>query len=113
MVELLLLPDDRQSRLRQPPPEAPDLVGHIGIGIAHGPTTVGPIGFRGRLDYAAIGGVPNLAARLSAAAADGQILLDATTAERVAATAALAPLGPLPIKGFAAPQPVFEVLGQR
>jgi adenylate cyclase len=83
----------------------------IGIGIAHGATTVGPIGFQGRLDYAAIGGVPNLAARLSAAARDGQILIDAATAGRVAETFPLSPLGPQPIKGFAAPQPLFEVFG--
>ena len=83
----------------------------IGIGIAHGATTVGPIGFQGRLDYAAIGGVPNLAARLSAAAGDGQILLDAATAATVGETTSLAPLGALPIKGFATPLAIFEVVG--
>ena len=63
----------------------------------------------GRLDYAAIGGVPNLAARLSAAA-DGKILLDAATAARVGESTPSAPLGALPIKGFATPLAVFAVV---
>lgn len=88
--------------------EAESRIG-IGIGIAHGVATVGAIGFQGRLDYAAIGGAPNLAARLSAAARDGQILIDAATAERVGDGFGLEPLGPMTIKGFAAPLHVFEV----
>ena len=35
-----------------------------GIGIAQGFATLGLIGFEGRFDYAAIGSVTNLAARL-------------------------------------------------
>ncbi len=81
----------------------------IGIGIAHGPATVGPIGFRDRLDYAAIGSVPNLAARLSAAAADGQILIDAATATAIEATTPFECLGPSTIKGFPTPLSIFEV----
>ena len=38
----------------------------FGVGIAHGYATLGPIGFEGRSDYAAIGTVVNLAARLCA-----------------------------------------------
>src|SRR5579885_598698 len=48
----------------------------FGVGIAHGYATLGRIGFEDRYDYAAIGSVPNLAARLCAAASDGQILID-------------------------------------
>lgn len=81
----------------------------IGIGIAHGATTVGPIGFRDRLDYAAIGGVPNLAARLSAMAEDGQILLDGRTAALAGAAAPLTALGETPVRGFAEPQAIFAV----
>lgn len=81
----------------------------IGIGIAHGTTTVGPIGFQERLDYAAIGAVPNLAARLSAAAKDGQILVDGETAARADLGTPLVALGDLPIRGFATPQAVFAV----
>src|SRR5439155_21463729 len=36
----------------------------VSVGIAKGYATIGAIGFEGRSDYAAIGSVPNLAARL-------------------------------------------------
>jgi class 3 adenylate cyclase len=51
----------------------------LGIGIAQGYATLGKIGFEGRFDYAAIGSVTNLAARLCAEAEPWQIL----TTERV------------------------------
>ena len=47
----------------------------LGIGIAQGYATLGKIGFDGRFDYAAIGTVTNLAARLCADAASWQILV--------------------------------------
>lgn len=47
----------------------------LGIGIAQGYATLGTIGFEGRLDYAAIGSVTNLAARLCAEAAPWQVLV--------------------------------------
>ena len=46
----------------------------LGIGVAQGYATLGTIGFDGRLDYAAIGSVTNLAARLCADAEPWQIL---------------------------------------
>ena len=46
----------------------------LGIGIAQGYATLGRIGFEGRFDYAAIGSVTNLAARLCADAAPWQML---------------------------------------
>ena len=47
----------------------------FGVGIAQGHATLGRIGFEGRFDYAAIGNVTNLAARLCAEAGPGQILI--------------------------------------
>lgn len=47
----------------------------LGLGIASGIATVGAIGFESRLDYAAIGHVTNLAARLCSEAADDEILM--------------------------------------
>ena len=47
----------------------------LGMGIAKGYATIGAIGFEGRRDYAAIGSVTNLAFRLCAEAAPGQILI--------------------------------------
>src|SRR6516165_8061921 len=52
----------------------------FGIGLAKGVATVGRIGYEGRVDYTAIGSVVNLASRLCAAAADGQILICPTSA---------------------------------
>ncbi|HEX5826740.1 MAG TPA: response regulator [Candidatus Limnocylindrales bacterium] len=47
----------------------------FGVGISVGSATTGRIGFEGRYAYAALGAVVNLAARLSAHALDGQILI--------------------------------------
>jgi class 3 adenylate cyclase/CheY-like chemotaxis protein len=83
----------------------------LGVGIAQGYATLGRIGFEGRFDYAAIGPVTNVAARLCAEAAGGQILVT----QRVrAATADLARTEQLPdleLKGFARPVPAFSVVG--
>lgn len=46
----------------------------LGIGIAQGFATLGRIGFEGRFDYAAIGSVTNLAARLCGDAGPWQVL---------------------------------------
>ena len=43
--------------------------------IAQGVATIGAIGFEGRRDYAAIGNVTKVAARLCAEAGAGQILI--------------------------------------
>lgn len=47
----------------------------MGMGIAQGVATIGAIGFEGRRDYAAIGSVTKLAARLCSEAVAGQILI--------------------------------------
>ncbi len=49
----------------------------VGIGIAKGVATLGAIGFDSRLDYAAIGSVTNLAARLCGEARAGEVLVSA------------------------------------
>src|SRR6266481_1945146 len=56
----------------------------LGIGIAQGEATLGVIGFEQRWEYAAIGNVPNLAARLCGEAGAGEIILDAQTERAVA-----------------------------
>jgi adenylate cyclase len=75
----------------------------FGIGIAHGYATLGRIGFEGRFDYAAIGSVTNLAARLCAEAKDGQILIDGKVHAAVEGVADLEPLDELTLKGFHRP----------
>lgn len=83
----------------------------FGIGIAQGFATLGRIGFEGRFDYAAIGSVTNLAARLCAEAASWQVLV----AQRVfSATEGLAigePVGELDLRGFSRPIRAFDVTG--
>jgi class 3 adenylate cyclase len=54
-----------------------------GVGIAYGYATLGPVGFEGRTDYTALGPTVNLAARLCASAADGEILIDGRAFEAV------------------------------
>ena len=83
----------------------------FGIGIAQGYATLGPIGFGGRFDYCAIGTVTNLAARLSAEARDGQILVSQRVAATVADVAQLEPIGEIPLKGLSRPLPVHNVVG--
>ena len=72
----------------------------IGIGIATGYATLGVIGFEGRKDYAAIGPVTNLAARLCQEAKDGQILASGRFLELVETVVRTEPLGDLSLKGF-------------
>jgi adenylate cyclase len=80
-----------------------------GIGVARGEATLGTIGFEGRSDYAAIGSVANLAARLCAEAGDGDILVSAPVADVVRRSVAVKPAGNLALKGFAAPISAFSV----
>ena len=72
----------------------------IGIGIATGYATLGVIGFEGRKDYAAIGPVTNLAARLCQEAKNGQILASGRFLELVEDVVRTEPLGDLSLKGF-------------
>jgi len=81
----------------------------FGIGIAQGEATLGRIGFEGRYDYAAIGRVSNLSARLCAEAADQQILVSQPVAEAVAHIAIAQPLVPILLKGFAGAVPLCTI----
>ena len=83
----------------------------LGCGIAQGYATLGQIGFEGRWDYAAIGSVTNLAARLCSEARGGQVLVDRKIMAKVDSLVDAEPLGPLTLKGFAQPVPAFAVAG--
>lgn len=85
----------------------------FGVGIAHGEATLGRIGFEGRYDYAAIGRVANLGARLCGEARDGQILVSQPVGEAVRNIAHVEPLGLVMLKGLQAALPVFGVVGPR
>jgi class 3 adenylate cyclase len=81
----------------------------FGVGIGTGYATLGRIGFEGRYDYAAIGSVVNLTARLCAEAGDGEILLSPRAQARLAGTIPVRDRGEMTIKGFAQPIQVFQV----
>jgi len=81
----------------------------LGAGIAQGYATLGTIGFEGRWDYAAIGSVTNLAARLCAEAKAGEVLVCQRTMASLEGKADFEPAGPLPLRGFAQPVPAFRV----
>jgi adenylate cyclase len=82
----------------------------LGIGIATGYATLGRIGFRDRVDYAAIGTVVNLAARLCAEATHQQILLPARTHALVESIVEVTPRGDIAMKGCERPVRVVEVI---
>ena len=85
----------------------------LGIGIAQGEATLGVIGFEQRWEYAAIGNVPNLAARLCGEAGAGEIILDAQTERAVADIAETDPVGPLTLRGFQQAVPAFKLKALR
>jgi adenylate cyclase len=75
----------------------------LGVGVAQGYATLGAIGFEGRWDYAAIGNVSNLAARLCGEAKAGQILVDRKTMAVLDNVFEFEAVGPLTLKGFSHP----------
>jgi class 3 adenylate cyclase len=80
------------------------------IGMAHGYATLGRIGFERRFDYAAVGMVVNLAARLCGEAKDGQILIDSRVRAAVEGFATTEPVGELALKGFNRPVKAFNLM---
>ena len=85
----------------------------FGVGIAKGYATLGRIGFEGRYDYAAIGTVTNLGARLCGEAQPGQIVISQKVAAEVEKVVELEPLGALTLKGFHSPVRAHNVVGLR
>jgi DNA-binding response OmpR family regulator len=85
----------------------------FGVGIATGYATLGRIGFEGRYDYGMTGPVVPTAARLSSAAAAGQILLSPRSHAAVEDVVEVEEIGDLQLKGFSHPIAVVNVLGLR
>jgi class 3 adenylate cyclase len=82
----------------------------FGMGIAMGYATLGRIGFEGRFDYAAIGTVTNLAARLCGEAASGQILISQRVYGMIDDVIEAESVGDLTLKGFSRPVAAYNVV---
>jgi adenylate cyclase len=83
----------------------------LGIGVAQGFATLGRIGFEGRFDYAAIGSVTNMSARLCAAAAPWQILVTQRVFSSTESFAVGDSVGELTLQGFSQPIRAFGIKG--
>jgi class 3 adenylate cyclase len=98
-VEMALAMRDRVRTLA----EGWSRIGHdlgFGVGIAQGFATLGRIGYEGRFDYAAIGSVTNLAARLCAEAGPEQVLVSQRVFSAVEDVAVGESVGALTLRGF-------------
>jgi DNA-binding response OmpR family regulator len=85
----------------------------FGVGIALGYATCGEVGFEGRSDYAAIGPVTNLAARLADEATGGQVLIAQRLYAEVEQDIEVEPAGEFALKGFRRPVAAFDVVAVR
>jgi class 3 adenylate cyclase len=83
----------------------------IGIGIATGPTTVGPIGGGERMDYTVIGSSVNLAARLQAFARGGDIVMADSTYQLVKDRVLVRDAREVSVRGFEKPVRIHTVTG--
>jgi adenylate cyclase len=83
----------------------------FGVGVAQGYATLGRIGFEGRFDYAAIGSVTNVAARLCSEARSGQILVTQRVFSAVEELAVGDQVGDLPLRGISRPVRTFDIRG--
>jgi class 3 adenylate cyclase len=75
----------------------------LAVGVCKGMATLGAIGFESRLDYAAIGRVTNVAARLCAEARAGDVLVADDLWADLAGEGLAAPVESLVVKGVAHP----------
>ena len=83
----------------------------MGIGIAQNFATLGRIGFEGRFDYAAIGSVTNLAARLCSDAGPWQVLVTDRVLAATEHMAVAEMVGDIQPKGFSKTVRVHKISG--
>jgi class 3 adenylate cyclase len=80
------------------------------VGINTGEVIAGSLGRAS--EYTVIGDMVNVAARLESASKPGQVLVGSATAQQVRQRYELTPVGELHLKGRAAPEAAFLVLGE-
>ena len=83
----------------------------VGLGIAQNFATLGRIGFEGRFDYAAIGSVTNLAARLCSDAGPWQVLVTDRVLAATEHMAVAEMVGDIQPKGFSKTVRVHKISG--
>jgi class 3 adenylate cyclase/tetratricopeptide (TPR) repeat protein len=83
----------------------------IRVGLNSGEVVVRSIGSDLHMDYTAVGQTTHLAARMEQLATPGSIRLTADILRLVEGFVEVRPLGPVPIKGLAAPVEVYEAIG--
>jgi adenylate cyclase len=81
----------------------------FGAAVTLGYATLGQIGFAGRVDYAAVGPVVDLADQLSASALAGELLITQTVYAAVENEVEVRALGERTLAGFSRPVDVFAV----
>jgi class 3 adenylate cyclase len=83
----------------------------IRVGLNAGEVVVRAIGSDLHMDYTAVGQTTHLAARMEQMAMPGSILLTQAVLRLAEGYVQVTPLGPMPVKGVAAPVDVFELVG--
>ncbi|MGD8791138.1 MAG: adenylate/guanylate cyclase domain-containing protein [Anaerolineae bacterium] len=83
------------------------------VGITRGQTFAGQVGSPTRREYTVMGDDVNLAARLMAAAAPGQILISQRVYDAIAGHMEAAALPPVRVKGKSRPIPIYAPTGMR
>jgi class 3 adenylate cyclase/tetratricopeptide (TPR) repeat protein len=83
----------------------------IRVGLNAGAVVVRAIGSDLHMDYTAVGQTTHLAARMEQMAMPGSILLTQAVLRLAEGYVQVTPLGPMPVKGLAAPVDVFELVG--
>src|SRR6195256_5170076 len=83
----------------------------IRVGLHAGEVVVRSIGSDLHMDYTAVGQTTHLAARMEQMALPGSILLTQAVLSLAEGYVQVTPLGPVSVKGLAAPVDVFELVG--
>ena len=83
----------------------------IRVGLHAGEVVVRAIGSDLHMDYTAVGQTTHLAARMEQMAMPGSILLTQAVLRLAEGYVQVTPLGPMPVKGVAAPVDVFALVG--
>jgi class 3 adenylate cyclase/tetratricopeptide (TPR) repeat protein len=83
---------------------------HIRVGLNAGEVVVRAIGSDLHMDYTAVGQTTHLAARMEQMAMPGSTLITAAVLALAEGYIQVTPLGPVPVKGLAAPVEVYEMV---